>query len=87
MYRGWKAIVCLEGNIDIRVKHSDWVHSISLLGAFVMRNPHAKRERDCWIHNTQKDEGVHGKASLRSKSFLPREYEPQSMAHSLDSSL
>ena len=87
LYRGWKAIVFLKGNFNIWAIHTDRVHSISLLGSFVMWNIAAEGDGDRWVHYSQKNEGVHGKASSRLIAFLLRKHESQSLAYSLNSCL
>lgn len=79
LYRMWEVLVFIEGNLDIWAEYPGWIYSLSLLGSPLMWDIALTWKRDCWVHNSQKDEGIHWEKSPRSSPYLLRQHESKGL--------
>jgi len=84
-YSCWEISIQFEGDSNIRVKHTDWIRTLSILGFVIKWDSINEREIDCWKHNTKKTKGIHWETITRVDSLILGEHESQSMVIALDS--
>lgn len=75
IFRIREAIVCYKRNPYLWIEYLNRIHSLGILGAFVMWNSYSKRKRNNWVYYFEKNERIYWKAALRSSSFQSRKYE------------